>query len=245
MYSDDSKLVSELAIRISENILNGIYPPNSRLRQEALAAEFQVSRTPIREALNQLEAKGLVIQRKRQGAIVASPSVRDVRENYQVRSDVEGLAAELAATWITDGQLQRLRQIHEQFQNAVSQLNHYADRGDGEDAAQAGATSALNQWIQTNGEFHALIYEASNNACLQRIIRELHLGYTRNILTTTAMGMYKHRMEQNIAHHAEILQAMTRRDPQAARAAMRKHILESGDFIVAWLEAHAEPAKMV
>jgi len=236
MYSDDSKLVSELAIRISENILNGIYPPNSRLRQEALAAEFQVSRTPIREALNQLEAKGLVIQRKRQGAIVASPSVRDVRENYQVRSDVEGLAAELAATWITDGQLQRLRQIHEQFQNAVSQLNHYADRGDGEDAAQAGATSALNQWIQTNGEFHALIYEASNNACLQRIISDLHVSYTRNVQSASALGMYKHRMENNIRHHEDILHALEQRDPKEAREAMARHIIESGEFVASWLD---------
>ncbi|WP_372387328.1 GntR family transcriptional regulator [Xanthomonas axonopodis] len=233
--------MSELASRISENILSGVYPPGSRLRQEALAAEFQVSRTPIREALNQLEAKGLVVQRKRQGAIVASPSVRDVRENYQVRSEVEGLAAELAATWITDGQLQRLRQIHEQFQNAVLELNRYADTENRERSADEGSAEALSKWIQTNSEFHALIYEASNNACLLRIIRELHLGYTRNILTTTAMGMYKHRMEQNITHHAEVLQALMRRDPEAARAAMRKHILESGDFVVAWLEAHAEP----
>lgn len=240
MQSDDSKLVSDLAGRISEKILAGVYPPNSRLRQEALAAEFQVSRTPIREALNQLEAKGLVVQRKRQGAIVASPSVRDVRENYQVRSEVEGLAAELAAIWITDSQLDRLVKIHERFGAAVSHLKQVADDGEESPSRPREAPAALDQWIQTNAEFHALIYEASNNTCLQKIIRELHLGYTRNILTTTAMGMYQHRMEQNIRHHAEILNALLQRDPQASRAAMRKHILESGDFIVAWLEAHRD-----
>ncbi|AUL47466.1 hypothetical protein BBB39_11420 [Bordetella trematum] len=239
MRSNDAKLVTELASQISEGILNGRYPPNSRLRQEALAAEFGVSRTPVREALSQLEAKGLVVQRKRLGAVVCAPSIRDVRENYQVRSEVEGLAAELAATWITDAQLQQLREIHERFHAAVLSLNNIAMAA-GQPADEAAAAQALNQWIQSNGEFHALIYDASHNACLQRIIRELHLGYTRNILATTAMGMYRHRMEQTIAHHMEILKALSQRDPQAARAAMRRHILESGEFVVAWLSTHAE-----
>jgi DNA-binding GntR family transcriptional regulator len=240
--NDSLKLASELADKISAKIMSGLYPPGSKLRQEALAEEFAVSRTPIREALNQLEAKGLVSQRQGFGATVCAPTSREIRENYQVRSEVEGLAAELAAKWITDPQLDQLAAIHQRFCKAVQDLNqHAAERTGAEHLDEAGAR-AQRDWVQSNSEFHSLIYEASNNMCLVRIISELHLGYTHNFLNTSALGMYKYRMEQNIVHHQAILDALVKRDPKGAREAMSRHILEAGDFVIAWFETRGRQA---
>ena len=92
MATSGEQLVGSLADRISTKIFAGEYPPGSRLRQEALAEEFSVSRTPIREALRQLEAKGVIQHRPNQGAIVLAPNARDIRDAYQVRAELEGLA---------------------------------------------------------------------------------------------------------------------------------------------------------
>lgn len=233
----DSKLVSDLAHRIHENIASGTYAPSKKLRQEALAKEFNVSRTPIREALMQLEAKGIISQKQRQGAVIRKPTSRDIREIYTVRAELEGLAAQLAAQWITDEQLARLRAVHEQFSLAVKQLceNRSSVSPKGQKAAAA-PKNALKKWVSTNAEFHALIYEASNNHHLIRTINDLRTGFTKSILVPSALGMYRHRMQQNIVHHEEILAALEHHRPADARATMSKHIIESCDFVVAWFE---------
>ena len=102
MATSAEQLVGSLAERISAKIFAGEFPPGSRLRQEALAEEFSVSRTPIREALRQLEVKGVIQHRPNQGAIVIAPNALDIRDAYQVRAELEGLAISLAVEWITE-----------------------------------------------------------------------------------------------------------------------------------------------
>ena len=89
--------------------MSGEIPVGARLRQEHLAAEYAVSRTPVREALRKLQATGTVLLRPNQGAIVRGPTVRDIREAYEVRAELEALAAELAASWITGAETMRPR----------------------------------------------------------------------------------------------------------------------------------------
>ena len=122
MATTAEKLVGSLAGRISAKIFAGEYPPGSRLRQEALAEEFSVSRTPIREALRQLEAKGVIQHVPNQGAIVLAPNARDIREAYQVRAELEGLAISLAVEWMTDEQIERMRNAQKRFAEAVDKL---------------------------------------------------------------------------------------------------------------------------
>src|SRR5690606_7501316 len=100
----------------------------------------------------------------------------------------------------------------------------------------AAVQAAREDWIALNAEFHSIIYNASNNACLQRIISDLHVSYTRNVQSASALGMYKHRMENNIRHHEDILHALEQRDPKEAREAMARHIIESGEFVASWLD---------
>src|SRR5579862_5381135 len=120
--SSETKLVNQIVERIHAKIALGEYSPGDRLRQELLAEEFNVSRTPIREALRLLEAKGVISQEHRHSAVIRGPSTREVRETYQVRAELEGLAAELAVQWISDNQLQDLLAIHDRFVRAVKDL---------------------------------------------------------------------------------------------------------------------------
>jgi DNA-binding GntR family transcriptional regulator len=235
----DTKLVSQIVERIHSKIALGEYAPGERLRQELLAEEFNVSRTPIREALRLLEAKGVISQAHRHSAVIRAPSAREVRETYQVRAELEGLASELAAQWISDNQLEDLRAIHNSFVRSVKELSEQRSIAK---RSERSLLKASNTWIDTNGKFHSLIQAASNNLRLRFVIDELYAGFTRNVMYSSARGMDTHRMQQNIDDHAEILRALERRDASGARRIMQKHVLDSGKFVIAWLENNIDGA---
>src|SRR3954465_6210310 len=107
--ASDTALVDRLAASIQARVLSGEFASGSRLRQESLASEFGVSRTPVREALRKLQAAGIVQLEPRRGARVRGPSAREVREAYEVRAELEGLAAALASGRMRDEELYRLR----------------------------------------------------------------------------------------------------------------------------------------
>ncbi len=236
----DETLVAQLVERIQRKILTGEYRPGQRLKQVALAEEFQVSRTPIRHALSLLEARGLLDGAQGNSPVVRGLTAKDARDMYRVRAEVEGLAAELAAEWITDAELVELRRLHERFVQAVSSLQGL--RGETargvspHDASPQDQEAIQQEWVASNGAFHAVIYRASGNEHLQRVIADLRLGASGGLMAMSAFGMYRHRMEKNILHHEAILRAFEARDPARAREAMATHVLESGEFVAAWIE---------
>jgi DNA-binding GntR family transcriptional regulator len=230
MATSAEKLVGSLAERISAKILAGEYPPGSHLRQEALAEEFSVSRTPIREALRQLEVKGVIQHVPNQGAIVLAPNARDIREAYQVRAELEGLAISLAVEWITDEQIERMRNAQKRFAATVEKLTISARMSN----AKAHLKN-VPSWVESNDEFHGVVIEASGNRRLRQLIRDLHLGFTRSVMLS-ALTMDGRRMRENVAQHEAILSAITRHDAIEARKEMTHHILRSGELIVWWLE---------
>jgi DNA-binding GntR family transcriptional regulator len=223
------KLVGSIAERISEKIIAGEYPPGSPLRQEALAEEFAVSRTPVREALRQLEAKGVIEHRPNVGATVRAPNARDIRDAYQVRAELEGLAISLAAEWITDEQIARMRVAQRKFSVVVDKL--IAARHSNPKRRIKDVPS----WVESNDDFHNVVIEASGNQRLKQMIRDLHHGFTRNLMLS-ALTMDGRRMRENVAQHEAILAATARHDPVEARKAMTHHILRSGELLVWWLE---------
>ena len=230
MTTSTDELVGSLADRISAKILAGEYPPGSRLRQEALAEEFSVSRTPIREALRQLEVKGVIQHRPNQGAVVLAPNARDIREVYQVRAELEGLAISLAVEWITDEQIERMRRAQKRFADTVDK------RIAARKSSQKANLKGVPNWVESNDEFHGVVIEASGNRRLRQVIQDLHLGFTRNIMHA-ALTMDGRRMRENVAQHDAILAAIGRHDAVEARKVMMHHILRSGELAVWWLES--------
>lgn len=237
------KLIEDLANRIQAKIVSGIYPPGSRLKQEVLAQEFDVSRTPIREALSRLEAKGIVSHAQRRSAVVRAPSSREITEMYQVRAELEGLAAQLSARWITDQQLADLRVSQDAFVQAVKDLRDNRDsvsRAGGAQAEPNWFEHAAQRWIDMNARFHKTIHESCNNRYLGRTILDVTSGYATSVMLSSALGMSSFRIESNIVQHERILKALEAREPARARRAMVDHILQSGELVIASF-AHQEP----
>ena len=164
-------LVDEIADRIRQQIMSGDIPIGAQLRQAALAAEFGVSRTPVREALRQLQSGGLITVVPNRGAVVHVPSPWDVRDAYDVRAELEGLAAERAATRISDDQLDRLRKAQETMRKASEKP--VAPR---QNAGPAQTTIA-------NDEIHTTIHEAARNPWLAKMIIQVNESFPRNVLS--------------------------------------------------------------
>jgi DNA-binding GntR family transcriptional regulator len=212
-------------------IQTGRYAPGTWLRQEALAEQFEVSRTPVREALHQLEARGLVRLVPNQGALVCAPDARDVRESYEVRAELEGLAVELAVKWMTDHALLELRRAQARFAEAVQA----AIAPENPEPPMRRSRSPSPGWVEANDVFHDVLIRTSGNRRLATVIQELHLGFIRNVmlLTATIDGRY---MRENVAQHEAVLLAVERNDAAEARSAMIHHIKRSGEQMVRWLE---------
>jgi DNA-binding GntR family transcriptional regulator len=230
MTQSDAALVDELAAEIQSRVLSGAIPTGARLRQESLAAEFGVSRTPVREALRKLQANGLVEVLPRRGALVRGPSARDVREAYEVRAELEGLAAGLAATCIRDDELRRLRTAQELFRRSVASLLAWRRRGGASRQSLRDAADAHAEWIEANDLFHSVIQDASGNSRLQATIAHLHRSFPRD-LTWIVLGQNARLLEDNVAQHEAILEAIERHDPEAARLRMIEHVTRAGELV--------------
>jgi DNA-binding GntR family transcriptional regulator len=223
-------LVDRLASTIQARILSGEIPSEARLRQETLAAEFGVSRTPVREALRKLQSAGIVVLEPRRGAIVRGPTPREVREAYLVRAELEGLAAELATPVIGDEDIDRLRKAQELFRHSVESVIERRRTG-----GPAAPWSSESDWERANNVFHQVIQEAAGNRQLLGAIAHLHRSFPRH-LTWAALSKSSHLLGENIDEHRRILDAIERREPAGARAELAAHVRSAGELLAVLLE---------
>jgi DNA-binding GntR family transcriptional regulator len=228
-------LVDSLASTIHARVLSGEIVRGARLPQEALAAEFGVSRTPVREALRKLQASGVVELLPNRGAVVRGPSAREIREAYEIRTELEGLAAELATARISDADLRRLREAESLFRSSVGQLVAGLRRG-GRDAPW----DEHDSWVRANDLFHQAILEAAGNRRLAEIMDDLRRSFPRE-LTWSALSANSRRLEENVLQHGAILDAIERRDAAAARLHMIAHVRAAGELVVHHFETVGEP----
>jgi DNA-binding GntR family transcriptional regulator len=181
-------------------VMSGEYPPGSRLVETRIAQELGVSQAPVREALRDLEQLGCVEYEPFRGSSVRALSVEDLLEAYPVRAALEGLACRLAAERISDAQLARLAALIEDMRTA-------------EDARAESAADS---------DFHATIVEAAGNATLSRQWGQL-LPHARTFISMTLPASVRGSVAER---HVPILEALRRRDPAAAAAAMEEHLAD-------------------
>lgn len=227
----EGEKVEQLTRRISGAIMTGELAVGTWLRQETLAERFGVSRQPVREALRQLHAAGLVEIHPRRGAVVHGPSAREIRGAYLVRAELEGLAAELAATGIADAQLTALHDADAAFRDITQEAL---------DSTLGDLITGDFGWGRANHAFHQVILDAADVPFLLRTIESVYRVVPRN-LTWSAIRT-RDALQANIAQHEAIFRSIERRDPVKARAAMREHIRLSGELIADWFEARRDRA---
>lgn len=185
--------------QILSEIQQGRLLPGARLRETELAERLGISRTPVREAIRQLEADGLVTHLPRQGASVRGLEYGEVIELYEMRAVLEGTAARLAARMALPVEIEELVALNAQL------------------AAAPVGTPAQ----EANRQFHRTLIDAARNRYLLKTVSALQK--TLLILGPTTLAEPE-RQEGAVSEHAEVIAALTARDGDAAELAMKRHV---------------------
>lgn len=193
---------SNLIRVLEDDILSGALRPGDRLDEQALARRFNVSRTPVREALRHLASSGLVEIRRNQGAMVRSLTTAELVEMFQVMAEMQGLAARLCARRMSRSQVKELRQINEACEQHANNDEHV-------------------QFFAANIEFHHCIENGAQNSFLMD--ENAKLG-KRLRAYRWQMTFQPRRMEGSVAEHFRIVEAIEQGDEEAAHKLMRAHV---------------------
>lgn len=195
-------LYQEVAERLRERIFSHELPPGTWVDEQALAEHYGISRTPLREALKVLASEGLVTLKPRRGCYVTEISERDLDEVFSVMAMLEGECARVCAERASDGDLQRLQGIHAELERAATARD-------------------INGFFEANQAFHLNIHEIADNRWLLHVIDDLR----KVIKLSRHHSLFSDgRLEQSLAEHRDILNALLARDAATAETRMREHI---------------------
>lgn len=204
-------------------ILNGHYKPGEWLRQERLAQDFGVSQMPVREALKELAAEGLIEHVPYRGARVIVFSMHDILDLYTHRAFLESRAASVAAEVITPEEVSVL----ESLQAAMEENS---------------APETVLKYRELNRRFHQQVYQASRREYLIRTLNQMWATFPTMLIANfaaTAVQPLPERDAVDSDEHRAIVSALKLRDASAAEQAMRKHILVTAENLVDLLKAQA------
>jgi len=189
---------------IEEAIRTGVIPPGSAINERELAERFQISRTPVREALLMLAAQGLVTIKQRAGIFVRSLSAAEVVAMFETFGEMEAAVARLATMRASAADKKSIAAAHAECGDALA-------KGD------------VQAYVVANQRFHEVLYKASANPYLAEQIRQLRL---RLSIYSRQQGLISAtRMPVSYEEHQAIVDAFAQGDSRAAEAAMRKHIM--------------------
>lgn len=200
---DNYKPLRELVFEsLRDAIMAGKLKPGERLMEIQLAEDLGVSRTPVREAIRKLELEGFVVMIPRKGAYVAGISMKDIADVFEIRGALEGLAASLAAERATEEEI-------EEMERELVRISDCIEQDD------------LGALVQVDTDFHAILFRASRNDRLIQILSHLREQIQR---FRTASLARPGRNRIALDEHKEIVEALSKRDPDLSRARAMEHI---------------------
>ena len=199
---DKYSLRGKVYDRIREDILNGVYEEHEELKEATLGEKMGVSRTPVREALRQLELEGLVEIIPNKGARVTGITKKDIEDIYQIRYLLEGLSARWATEYITEEQIEKMEET-------LYLTEFHAKKGN------------FTQVYELDSQFHELMYEASGSKMLNHILTDFHMYVTRIRRTSLALD---NRSKNSTEEHRAILDAIKARNAEKAEECAHNHV---------------------
>lgn len=200
--ADKASLRERVFQRIRQSILDGKYKQGDALRESAIANELNVSRTPVREAIRQLELEGLVRSIPNKETVVCGITEEDVHDIFMVRGKLEGVAGRLAAERITEEELEKIQEI-------LELTEFYANKGD---------VSRIETLDHT---FHDLIYNATKSKIIKHVLSDFHayIQQTRKKSIATPG-----RVQCLLEEHRAIYEAIKNRDGDKAEELINAHL---------------------
>ncbi|NNU42813.1 GntR family transcriptional regulator [Ramlibacter montanisoli] len=192
-------LYEEVAELLRQRIFRRELEPGSWIDEVKLAQEYGISRTPLREALKVLAAEGLVTMKVRRGAYVTEVSERDLSDVYHLLALLESDAAAVVAERATDAQLKELQKLHQELEAAVKNRDKF---------------------FAVNERFHMRLLELADNRWRDQMVADLRKVMKLNRHNSL---LKSGRIQESLAEHAALMDALARRDREAARERMQEH----------------------
>ncbi|WP_407519933.1 GntR family transcriptional regulator [Methylobacterium oryzisoli] len=198
----DAPLADAVYLRIKRAVIRGDLPPGSQITEQQIAAELEVSRTPVHEAVVRLENEGWLRLQPKRGLVIAALTAPEMRDVYEVLMGLEGMAVERLAARPAD------EPVEAEIRAAAAAAEAALARGD------------LAGWAEGDDRFHALLVERCGNPILAGLARTVMERAHRARLLTLRL---RPPPDSSNRDHREILAAIARRDPPAAKAALEAH----------------------
>jgi DNA-binding GntR family transcriptional regulator len=199
---------------IKQSIFNGEYRPGDRLYEAQIAKQYNISRSPVREAIRALVIEGLLFMDEKSHIFVYKPTLQDVRDIYECRISLESTAVELTAERATNEQLKELEKTLEATTGAIKEEN----------------TESI---VACNARFHELIIHYSGNARLIKLVEDLNgLIYYYRVLNIQG----ENRANTILKGHSDIYQAIKEKDPLKASNRLKEHTQEDLTNLVQIIE---------
>ncbi len=194
-------------------ILSGELKPGERLMEVTIAEQLGVSRTPVREAIRKLEKENFVIMIPRKGAYVADLTKNDIMEVLEIRKELEGFAASIAAVRMTDAEKEAMGKVVEKFNTSLLEMDKKA-------------------MIESDNEFHTLIFDGTKNQRLINIIYDLHDQFQRfRLVYFSEFNNYKEIQSS----HGRIFDAILRGDSKTAKIEAENHVENIRELVNQWM----------
>ncbi|MBC9903271.1 MULTISPECIES: GntR family transcriptional regulator [Achromobacter] len=190
---------------LRRRLMAGSFMPGERLREEHIAAELSVSRTPVRSAIERLVTDGLVKHEGRRGAVVLGWQDRDIDEAFELRMLLEPYSAKAAAERASPEQILELERINQCMLDAIN----------------ADAPDSVAQVQHYNNQFHHALLDAAQSARVRSMVENL---LDMPIIIGSFYFYTKDDMLRSVEHHRQIIAALRARDAECAQIAMRFHL---------------------
>ncbi len=205
MSHDAQSLSGKVYLELQEDILSGKYKKGDELKEQTIGEELGVSRTPVREALRQLERQGLVSIIPNKGAKVIGITREDMYDIFEIRSTLEGMCAQKAAQYATPEEIEELEDI-------VYMTEYYAKKGNSD------------QIYSSDNKFHETLYGASHSRILEQVLSNFH-HYLQRVRKVTLQS--KERAIQSNEEHRQIVEAIRQHDGELAQKLADDHIMST------------------
>lgn len=202
-------LAEQVYQELRKEILDGVLEKGKQLTEISLSEKLGVSRTPVREAMKQLEAEGLVELRPNRGAIVCGILTQDIKDIYEIRSLIEGRCAEKAALKATKEEIDQLRETTDLTEFYLSRLDY-------------------DRMTAMDDRFHSQIYTMSGSRMYQKILAELHV-YVESVREKSIKEPGRGCLM--LKEHRDVLAAIEEKDAKKAGELMLKHIESSAEHM--------------
>ncbi|MFX0200096.1 MAG: GntR family transcriptional regulator [Candidatus Hodarchaeota archaeon] len=188
--------------KLIDHILHGKIVPGEKIDESKLSQEFQVSRTPLREAIRRLQSEGLVTVEPQRGATVKRPSIEEVSEIYAIRPKLEGLAVELAVNNFNEAEQRKLLEFKRKFRSSLQGMRNL-------------------KWLEDNIDFHFYFAKLSGNDTLFQVIKNLNMRVHKYRYISL---MHPECIEQYTFQHEQIIDSVINSNPKKAGKVMEMHL---------------------